>query len=101
MSTTQPKRRFRTIGRLLLIDATCFVISLLFVGVGDLANRERLYLPLLMVCVIPLMIGFVCAAAHLTMAVDAPLEKGRWWKRLLTAGPFGPGWYFSSVRDRG
>jgi len=58
--------------------------------------RERLYVPVLLGCVVPLFLGFVVAIVHLMLRKDLH-DKNKWWSRFLWSGPFAAGWYLSRV----
>lgn len=90
----------RRLGVVLLWDAYAFVAVLAYLAVGGMFGyRERLYIPILFACVIPLLAGFLIAVYHLSMSGKDAETRAKWWPRFLWAGPFAAGWYLSGLSE--
>jgi hypothetical protein len=88
----------RRLGIVLLWDAWGLVALLVLVGLGAFEYRERLFIPVMVVCVIPLVAGYIIAIYHLSVRQKDPETRAKWWTRFLWAGPFAAGWYLSKLR---
>jgi hypothetical protein len=92
-------RRLRLIGIALLCDALVFVVSLLLLIIGRFGNIDWIYYPIVLLCIVPLGLGWILSAFHLFTSPADESYKSQWWGRLLFSGPIGPGWYLASLKD--
>src|SRR5262245_46650884 len=83
----------RRVGVILFLDAAAFSVVMAYVALGGMfADRERLYMPILIAFFIPLIAGFVLAAYQLQFIQKDAAIKAKWWPRFLWSGPFASGW---------
>jgi len=68
--------------------------------IGVMCDREWMYYPMVAFFIVPLGVGWLVSAVHLATGQFDAGFKDRWWRRLLFGGPFGPGWYLSSLKER-